>query len=68
MCTRLTRGDARSCRRKERGRKYMKTIFFVKGEEGRGRARRKQNYRDVSKDKGKLSKQKCMRKCVHKKA
>lgn len=46
----------------------MKTIFFVKGEEGRGRARRKQNYRDVSKDKGKLSKQKCMRKCVHKKA
>ena len=32
MCTRLTRGEARSCRRKEKGRKYMKTIFFVKGE------------------------------------
>ena len=50
-------------------KKLYENYFLRKGrKEGRGKARRKQNYRDVSNDKGKLSKQKRMRKCVQKKA
>lgn len=68
MCTRLTRGEARSCRRRERRRNYMKTIFFVKGEKREEEEQGENRTRDVSNDKGKLSKQKRMRKCVQKKA
>lgn len=69
MCTRLTRGEVRSCRGDKGGRNYIKTISLLKEKKGEEEEQvEKKTSRDISNDMGKLSKQKCARKCVHKNA